>query len=34
MSAYSDLTAIPRSEGGTGSKSCIARGFDSASGTY
>ncbi len=34
MSAYSDLTAIARSEGGTGSKACIARGFDSASGTY
>ncbi|MCE0758809.1 malonyl-ACP O-methyltransferase BioC [Marinobacter sp. G11] len=34
MSAYSDLTAIARSEGGTGSKACIARGFGSASGTY
>ncbi|HBM48759.1 MAG TPA: malonyl-[acyl-carrier protein] O-methyltransferase BioC, partial [Marinobacter sp.] len=34
MSAYTDLTAIARSEGGTGSKACIARGFGSASGTY
>ena len=34
MNAYSDLTAIARSEGGTGSKACIARGFGSASGTY
>src|SRR5690554_8117125 len=34
MSAYSDLTAITRAEGGTGSKACIARGFGSASHTY
>ncbi|OZC37869.1 malonyl-[acyl-carrier protein] O-methyltransferase BioC [Marinobacter vinifirmus] len=34
MSAYTDLTAIARSEGGTGSKACIARGFGSASQTY
>jgi malonyl-CoA O-methyltransferase len=34
MSAYSDLTAITRAEGGTGSKACIARGFGGASQTY
>ncbi|MGP9832881.1 malonyl-ACP O-methyltransferase BioC [Marinobacter sp. NSM] len=34
MSAYSDLAAITRAEGGTGSKGCIARGFGGASQTY
>jgi len=34
MSACSDLAAITRADGGTGSKACIARGFGSASGTY
>src|SRR5690554_7978629 len=34
MSAFSNLSAITRAEGGTGSKACIARGFGSASRTY